>query len=54
MADSPIVGVWVIHPFLSDETQVSLIAFEPIGEPLGPMPDYSQMAPPAPEASPAS
>ena len=30
------------------------IAAESMGEPVGPLPDFSQMAPPSPEASPAS
>ena len=30
------------------------ISVESMGEPVGPLPDFSQMAPPSPEASPAS
>jgi hypothetical protein len=31
MADHPVVGAWVIHPFPGDPTQVSLMVFEPSG-----------------------
>lgn len=36
------------------EVTAERIAAEPMGEPVAPLPDFSQMAPPAPEASPAS